>query len=93
MNVIESLIGRVENVDEGIAFVTLHDIKRNTFYESRCDLNYLFERGINKGDEFSCEVVKENDKCDLIIKKLEPKPISKEDMKEIHNSFIGRWEF
>jgi len=86
------IIGRVENINKDVAYVTLFYPVTGERLESRCSSSILLEKGISKGNEFKVDFVEKEGKLVAEISFLPPKEVSKEDMDEILN--IGKdWNF
>jgi hypothetical protein len=85
-----SFIGRVNYTYGEESGVTLHDRKTDDYIEAKCATSTLDRAGIHEGDEFMCVVTKRNI---VKLRRLKPKPISQETIKEIEEEFKGRWLF
>lgn len=91
-HVLEAFVGRVEAIDGDKAIVKLRNQSGGDWSEAACDSEVLSEKGIGSGEEFTCEVVRENGETKVRFAKLAPRKISEEKAEEIRQRFAGRWE-
>ncbi len=91
-HVLEAFVGRVEAIDGDKAIVKLRNQSGGEWSEAACDCEVLIENGIGHGEEFTCEVVRENGETKVRFAKLAPRKISEEKAEEIRQRFAGRWE-
>jgi len=91
-HVLESFVGRVEAIDGAKAIVKLRNQSGGDWSEAACDSEVLSEKEIGSGEEFTCEVVRENGETKVRFAKLAPRKISEEKAEEIRQRFAGRWE-
>lgn len=88
---LHSWICRIEAIRDGIAFAKMVERKSSIpWIEAKFSAPTLAERNIGIGDEFLC-VLKIDHR--VLIRKLKPKPVSKERVAEIRKEFEGRWDF
>lgn len=77
------------------SFVTLKDLKTGQLYETDGDSARMAAKGIDHDDcEFEVLII-ENDagNVEAIMTKLEPRQLTKEELQEIRDTYIGRWDF
>ena len=91
-HVLEAFVGRVEAIDGDKAIVKLRNQSGGDWSEAACDHEVLSEKGIGNGEEFTCEVVRENGETKVRFAKLAPRKISEQKAEEIRQHFAGRWE-
>lgn len=91
-HVLETFVGRVVAFDGDKAIVKLRNQSEGDWSEAVCDGEVLSEKEIGSGEEFTCEVVRENGETKVRFAKLAPRKISEEKAEEIRQRFAGRWE-
>jgi len=89
---LNSFLGRAQSILDDMAVVTLLNEDTGDRIESRCSVNSLVENGIGLGDEFRCEVFEVGNSTSMKFTRLDPKPISKNDVAEIRKEFESRWD-
>lgn len=97
MKEIHKCYGRVNkyNPAPDHSFVTLKDLKTGELYETDGDSARMAAKGIDHdGCEFEVLII-ENDagNIEAIMSKLEPRVLTPEEVKEIKDTFVDRWNF
>jgi hypothetical protein len=90
---VASFLGTVDFVGERNARVHLISETTGERLESHCDLEVLSENGIGRGDEFRCDIVRIGRMTATRLRKLAPRPVSKERVQEVRAQFKDRWNF
>jgi hypothetical protein len=90
---VASFLGTVDFVGERNARVHLISEATGERLESHCDLEILSENGIGRGDEFRCDIVRIGGMTATRLRRLAPRPVSKERVQEVRAQFTNRWNF
>ena len=77
------------------SYVTITDIKTGEVRDANAVSEKLLEQGIDYDDcEFEAIIQRsDSGEIEIILRKLEPKPISPERIKEIIKEIYNRWTF
>ena len=83
------MIGKIQDITKETCYVTLFDPTAGDRFEAECNPDFIKDQGLKTNDEFEVQVTNGM----VSLKKLAPKKVTSERVKEIKQLFSNRWTF